>query len=1028
MSDQERKKQQEEILLSPEAQEASDQAERLRQKIKTRLEQGLWLKQSAAQEDSENSHQRELPPEEAELSEAGAAVETPETPELIESGGEAPAPEAEAAAEQDAEPLEDDASALKRSDLEQRLQALKMRALAKQKDQDLERKEAESKARELIQKRIQEKHLSQAIDEKTNAHQEESDPSFVAQRAYAQEDSRKDQGTDDRSEDAAETDKDLRPAPGFIQTVFSGRGIWIALVPAIILLLLILFVGLTSLFSPRVNSGAKTLRLSKPDDTDWVAIDPSIQLTLTEVPSALDYEKAAFWSFVDEKKVYEAAGLDAEASQEDREKALKAAKRSYELKGQGTKDHPFEISKAEDLAYLAEQLEGNYYSKYARAFYKQTADIVLNSALEKLDDPKNVNESLLKDLKNWKPLGSQQKPFQGEYDGGGHKVVGLYYARDAKGQIQRFAGFFSVLNHARVRNLNFEHALVLGRNHHGLGLLAGLALNGTQIEAVEAEGLVEGDSYVGGLIGELRGVSEPVQLKHIRFSGSVKAAAAKAKNDRAATEQRPIQNQEKGSENEANAKRLELKSESGIQALAGGVSAALRYAQIDQAKVAGSIESEGTAGALVAQAYISSEGEIRDFVNEAMVRAGQTASGVIGRLLVEADGSLRLDAVKNQGSIKGDRDAAGILGRAVLLGQMQKKQALIIVQNSAQGAEISGENAGGLFGRVVATTGLDFHIDGFTQTGKIQGKLLSGGLGADLSLAGGRLTVNGYSSEKEAKVQSGSADTADRDIAAGLIANVQVPHRSRSSFQIQNSAVDGEVKGRFIAGGLLGRVNLISAYEGDKDVLSSMELSHSLFYGQVKEAIHLGGLISFFDAGRVQDQASQAILSIHDCAVYGTLGYETYRSGTHVGGLCATLVNVPEEGAMPAYLDVSKNFFAGLFVIHDPKIDQQSIYLDDFLYTLRTKWSALGPNETGYHLEGNVALPYANELGTFHFATGYTRPKLLNERDTAEVLQSGNDIVSAEKYRDRLSYPSFDFNQDWLMDEASGLPVPRFIG
>lgn len=87
--------------------------------------------------------------------------------------------------------------------------------------------------------------------------------------------------------------------------------------------------------------------------------------------------------------------------------------------GDGSKDSPYEISTAEQLAYFAQVINDGTESNYASACYNLTADIVLNDTLE--DTP---NE--------WTAIGTSEHPFKGTFDGNGKTIKGVYINKSNK--------------------------------------------------------------------------------------------------------------------------------------------------------------------------------------------------------------------------------------------------------------------------------------------------------------------------------------------------------------------------------------------------------------------------------------------------------------------------------------------------------------------------------------------------------------------------------------------------------------------
>ena len=79
--------------------------------------------------------------------------------------------------------------------------------------------------------------------------------------------------------------------------------------------------------------------------------------------------------------------------------------------GEGTEGNPYQINTAEELAFMASKANAGD-TNYASAYYKLTADIVLN---ESLDGTSN----------EWTAIGTDATPFTGTFDGDGHTVSGI---------------------------------------------------------------------------------------------------------------------------------------------------------------------------------------------------------------------------------------------------------------------------------------------------------------------------------------------------------------------------------------------------------------------------------------------------------------------------------------------------------------------------------------------------------------------------------------------------------------------------
>ena len=136
-------------------------------------------------------------------------------------------------------------------------------------------------------------------------------------------------------------------------------------------------------------------------------------------------------------------------------------------KDAGTADKPYEISTAEQLAGLAQLVNGG--TNFSGKFIKLTADILLNE-LDK-DGMPRVAEGQPEPHK-WTPIGNNQKKFQGTFDGDGHTISGLYINAD-KVNFQGLFGFSTgtVKNLIVTGNITATNAIniggVVGINNNG---------------------------------------------------------------------------------------------------------------------------------------------------------------------------------------------------------------------------------------------------------------------------------------------------------------------------------------------------------------------------------------------------------------------------------------------------------------------------------------------------------------------------------------------------------------------------------
>lgn len=181
---------------------------------------------------------------------------------------------------------------------------------------------------------------------------------------------------------------------------------------------------------------------------------------------------------------------------------------STALKGNGTEKSPYLIESASDLRFLADKVNAG--SSYRGEYFKQTKDIVINSS--------RYNSSEFKNQEVWIPIGKYDFPFEGNYDGDGHEISGVYLAnRDELYKEFKGIGVFGTINSGTsISNLNISNIFVdMGTDEsdnfadaYFIGSLVGFSyLRNSNIEIVNchvSKGSIEGED-VGGIVGYIYG-------------------------------------------------------------------------------------------------------------------------------------------------------------------------------------------------------------------------------------------------------------------------------------------------------------------------------------------------------------------------------------------------------------------------------------------------------------------------------------------------------------------------------------------
>ena len=149
------------------------------------------------------------------------------------------------------------------------------------------------------------------------------------------------------------------------------------------------------------------------------------------------------------------------------------------LVGLGTAENPFEIATLENLYWIAE--DSSRWDKH----YIQTDTI--NAA----------TTSGWFGGSGWTPIGDEDTPFTGTYNGNGHLIDSLFINNSGINGLDDQGLFGTVDNNGAIRNIGVVNARVSAR--YAVGIVAGR--NKGIIENSFATGTVYGLTWVGGLVG-----------------------------------------------------------------------------------------------------------------------------------------------------------------------------------------------------------------------------------------------------------------------------------------------------------------------------------------------------------------------------------------------------------------------------------------------------------------------------------------------------------------------------------------------
>ena len=165
-------------------------------------------------------------------------------------------------------------------------------------------------------------------------------------------------------------------------------------------------------------------------------------------------------------------------------------------KGDGKKDSPYIITKAEELAWFRNQVNSGEYSICAK-IADNVEVIDMSKVCHAADASKNLEEL------SWVPIGNSNITYRGTFDGNGKTITNLYInaIKENMG-----IGFFGYTLQSKIKNLTFENANVTNTNSH-TGVLVGYAGYGSTLQNIKISNTcqMKGGTFTGGIAGILDG-------------------------------------------------------------------------------------------------------------------------------------------------------------------------------------------------------------------------------------------------------------------------------------------------------------------------------------------------------------------------------------------------------------------------------------------------------------------------------------------------------------------------------------------
>ena len=166
-------------------------------------------------------------------------------------------------------------------------------------------------------------------------------------------------------------------------------------------------------------------------------------------------------------------------------------------KGDGKKDSPYIITKAEELAWFRDQVNSG--NSFICAKISDDVEVIDMSTVCHAEDKSQNLEEL-----SWEPIGKNSYGYQywGTFDGNGKTITNLYINAS-----QNNVGLFGITSEGTIKNLTFEYANVTNTGAF-TGILVGYATgyaNTSNLQNIKISNTcqIKGGKETGGIAGDL---------------------------------------------------------------------------------------------------------------------------------------------------------------------------------------------------------------------------------------------------------------------------------------------------------------------------------------------------------------------------------------------------------------------------------------------------------------------------------------------------------------------------------------------
>ena len=398
-----------------------------------------------------------------------------------------------------------------------------------------------------------------------------------------------------------------------------------------------------------------------------------------------------------------------------------------------------------------------------------------------------MNDIILDERTNFTPIGENNYPFTGEFDGNGYTISGLNIVKNNLS----YSGLFSHINGATIKNLVLSDITYNAKDSY-MGAIAGYAGNNITLHNITVNYDINGGQYVGGLIGEVNAAnSGTVDIDDITINGNVTSTSTYVGSlfgkltlaDKLKINNVKVNKQVKGNNYTGG--------------LIGDINSTNNAGSIDitNVDILGNVVGSSYTGGLAGNVTTNSNITVDTFNNEnGSITGGSYIGGMFGNFTSNNNASFDIENVNIDKTISGSQYTGGLLGYT----NIKSTSTNTIKDVEVHGAvNATASYSGGLIGQINDT-------DSKVSTTTITGVALDNTVNSTSSYVGGLIGYQYYTQNDSLIINTTytAGSVKGTEYVGGIFGYAR---NSSDSSIIEKSYSTSTITGTSYVGGIAGR-------------------------------------------------------------------------------------------------------------------------------------------------------------------------------------------------------------------------------